>query len=328
MNEADVRNTAVSDAPSCWPSLPPDAWQATRETLHMWTQIVGKVRLALTPKVNHWWNVALHVSSRGLTTGTMPYGERVFEIEFDFLEHQLIIRTCDPARKTIPLGPRSVADFYSEVMSALHALKIDVKIWKMPVEIPNPIAFDQDREHASYDREYARNFWRTLVSIDDVFNVFRSRFVGKSSPVHFFWGSFDLAVTRFSGRTAPPRSEADPVLRRIMQEAYSHEVISAGWWPGGGELKDAAFYCYAAPEPPGFAKQKVRPEKAFYQPTMGEFLLMHEDVRRSPSPTATLLNFLQSTYEAGAITGNWDRAALERPEDLLDDTFTGIKTAI
>jgi len=294
----------------------------------MWAQIVGKIRLALTPKVNHWWNVALRVSSRGLTTGTMPYGERVFEIEFDFLEHQLIIRTCDPARKTIPLGPRSVADFYSEVMSALHALKIDVKIWKMPVEIPNPIAFDQDREHASYDREYARNFWRTLVSIDDVFNVFRSRFVGKSSPVHFFWGSFDLAVTRFSGRTAPPRSETDPVLRRIMQEAYSHEVISAGWWPGGGELKDAAFYCYAAPEPPGFAKQKVRPEKAFYQQTMGEFLLMHEDVRRSASPTATLLNFLQSTYEAGAITGNWDRAALERPEDLLDDTFTGIKTAI
>jgi hypothetical protein len=279
----------------------------------MWAQIVGKVRLALTPRVNHWWNVALHVSARGLTTGAIPYGERVFEIEFDFLEHQLVIRTCDPASKVIPLGPRSVADFYSEVMSALRALNIDVKIWKMPVEIPNPIAFDQDRVHASYDKTYARNFWRALVSIDDVFNVFRSRFVGKSSPVHFFWGSFDLAVTRFSGRPAPPRSDPDPVLRKIMEEAYSHEVISAGWWPGGGDIKDAAFYCYAAPEPKGFAQQKVRPASAFYHPPMGEFLLLHEQVRTAKSPTETLLNFLQSTYEAGATAGNWDRPALERP---------------
>jgi hypothetical protein len=311
--KTENRNTAVSDSPTCWPALPPDAWQDTRETLHMWTQIVGKVRLALTPKTNHWWNVALQVSARGLTTSTIPYGDRVFEIEFDFLEHQLVIKTCDPASKIIPLGPRSVADFYQELMAALHALNIDVKIWKMPVEIPNPIAFDQDRIHAAYDKEYARKFWRTLVSIDDVFKVFRSRFVGKSSPAHFFWGSFDLAVTRFSGRQAPPRTDPDPVLRKIMQEAYSHEVISAGWWPGGGEMKDAAFYCYAAPEPPGFAKQQVRPAAAFYNQQIGEFLLMHEQVRTSASPTETLLDFLQSTYEAGATLGKWDRKALERP---------------
>jgi Family of unknown function (DUF5996) len=308
----EASNTAVSDAPSCWPALPIDAWKDTRDTLHMWTQIAGKVRLALTPRVNHWWNAALHVSARGLTTGTIPYGERVFEIEFDFLEHELVIKTCDPASRTLPLGPCTVADFYHEFMAALHALKIDVKIWKMPVEVADPIPFDQDRVHAAYDKEYARNFWRALISVDDVFNVFRSRFVGKSSPVHFFWGSFDLAVTRFSGRPAPPRNDPDPILRKIMQEAYSHEVISAGWWTGGGEIKDAAFYCYAAPEPEGFAKQKVRPETALYQQQLGEFLLLYEDVRRSSSPTATLLDFLESTYEAGATLGKWDRRALER----------------
>jgi hypothetical protein len=305
-------STAVSDSPTCWPALPISAWQPTRDTLHMWTQIVGKVRLALTPRVNHWWNVALHVSARGLTTSAIPYGERVFEIEFDLLEHQLIIRTCDPATKIIPLGPRSVADFYQEFMSALRALKIDVTIWKMPVETADPIAFDQDRVHAAYDKEYARRFWRALVSIDDVFKVFRSRFIGKSSPVHFFWGSFDLAVTRFSGRPAPPRNDPDPILRKIMQEAYSHEVISAGWWTGTREMNDAAFYCYAAPEPQGFSKQKVRPEAAFYHQQMGEFLLMHEQVRTATSPTETLLDFLQSTYEAGANLAKWDRKALER----------------
>ena len=313
--EAEARNTAVSDSSSCWPALPLEAWQPTRDTLHMWTQIVGKVRLELTPKTNHWWNVALHVTARGLTTSVIPYGERVFEIEFDFLEHQLIIKTCDPATKVIPLGPRSVADFYREFMSALRALKIDVKIWHMPVEVMDPIPFDQDRVHAQYDKEYVRRFWRCLVSIDEVFKVFRSRFVGKSSPVHFFWGSFDLAVTRFSGRPAPPRNDPDPVLRKIMREAYSHEVISAGWWPGGGDIKDAAFYCYAAPEPQGFAQQRVRPDAAHYKNEMGEFLLLHEQVRTSQSPTATLLEFLQSTYEAGANLGKWDRKALERAPD-------------
>jgi hypothetical protein len=207
-----------------------------------------------------------------------------------------------------------VADFYQEFMSALKVLKIDVTIWHMPVEIANPIAFDQDKTHASYDKEYARRFWRTLVSVDDVFKVFRSRFIGKSSPVHFFWGSFDLAVTRFSGRPAPARNDPDPVLRKIMQEAYSHEVISGGWWTGGGDVKDAAFYCYSAPTPQGFAEQKVRPAPAFYQQQLGEFLLMHEDARRASSPTAAVLEFLQSTYEAGASAAKWDRAALERIE--------------
>jgi hypothetical protein len=279
----------------------------------MWTQIVGKIRLALTPKINHWWNAALYVSARGLTTSVIPYRDRVFEIEFDLLEHQLVIKTCDPAVKTIPLGPRPVADFYREVMAALRDLKIDVKIWKMPVEVPDPIAFDQDREHASYDPLYARRFWRVLVSVDEVFKVFRSRFIGKSSPVHFFWGSFDLAVTRFSGRPAPPRTDSDPILRKIMQEAYSHEVISAGWWTGGGDIADAAFYCYATPEPPGFANQKVRPDAASYHRPLGEYLLTHEQVRRAASPTATLLEFLESTYAAGATAGNWDRKALEQP---------------
>ncbi len=311
----EAHNTAISDSPACWPALPLEAWKETRDTLHMWTQIVGKVRLALTPKTNHWWNVALHVNARGLTTSVIPYGDRVFEIEFDFLEHRLIIKTCDPATKTIPLGPRSVADFYQEFMAALRALNINVKIWTMPVEVPDAIPFDQDRVHASYDAEYARRFWRALVSIDEVFKVFRSRFQGKSSPVHFFWGSFDLAVTRFSGRPAPRRNDADPVLRKIMQEAYSHEVISAGWWPGSGEMKDAAFYCYAAPEPQGFPAQKVRPESAFYAQQMGEFLLMHENVRTAGSPTQTVLNFLQSTYEAGAALANWDRKALEKSQE-------------
>src|SRR3954471_23130459 len=311
--------TAVSDSPGCWPALPPSAWQDTRDTLHMWTQIVGKVRLALTPKTNHWWNVALYVSARGLTTSAIPYGERVFEIEFDFLEHQLIIKTCDPATKIIPLGPRSVADFYQEFMSALRSLKIDVTIWHMPVEIANPIPFDQDKTHASYDKEYVRRFWRTLVSADDVFKVFRSRFVGKSSPVHFFWGSFDLALTRFSGRPAPERNDPDPVLRKIMAEAYSHEVISAGWWPGGGDIKEAAFYCYAAPTPSGFEKQAVRPAEAFYHSGLGEYLLMYDDVRLAKSPRAALLEFLQSTYEAGATTGNWKRESLERSSEASAD---------
>ena len=324
--EAEARNTAVSDSSACWPALPLEACQSTRDTLLMWTQIVGKVRLELAPKTNHWWNVALYVTARGLSTSVIPYGERVFDIEFDFLEHQLVIKTCDPATKIIPLGPRSVADFYREFMSALRALKIDVKIWHMPVEVMDPIPFDQDHVHAQYDKEYARRLWRALVSVDEVFKVFRSRFIGKSSPVHFFWGSFDLAVTRFSGRPAPPRSDPDPVLRKIMREAYSHEVISAGWWTGGGDIKDAAFYCYATPEPQGFAQQKVGPDAAFYKKEMGEFLLMHEQVRTAHSPTATLLDFLESTYEAGANLGKWDRKALERAEAVPGDTFTGIKT--
>jgi hypothetical protein len=236
-------------------------------------------------------------------------------MEFDFLEHELRIQTCDPATRIVPLASRSVADFYKEVMAALHSLNLDVEIWKMPVEVAEPVAFDQDTIHASYDPGSARRFWRVLVSADEVFKVFRSRFIGKSSPVHFFWGSFDLAVTRFSGRPAPPRSDPDPILRKIMQEAYSHEVISAGWWPGGGDVKDAAFYCYAAPEPQGFAQAQARPSAARYEPKLGEFLLMYDDVRCTSSPTATLLDFLESTYEAGANLGKWDRKSLDRPAD-------------
>jgi hypothetical protein len=309
----DARATAVPDSPDCWPALPLASWVDTRDTLHMWTQIVGKTRMALTPLVNHWWNVPLYVSAHGLTTSAIPCGARVFEVEFDFLDHQLKIHCSDGASRQLPLAPRSVADFYAEYMSSLRTLGIEPHIWKMPVEVADPIPFDQDRTHASYDRDYAQRFWRVLVSIDKVCEVFRSRFIGKSSPVHFFWGSFDLAVTRFSGRRAPERNDPDPVLRKIMSEAYSHEVISAGWWPGGGAVNDAAFYAYAAPVPAGLEQQKVRPEKAFYHAQAGEFILMYEDVRRAASPSNTLMEFLQSTYEAAAAVAQWDRAALEKP---------------
>ncbi len=274
----------------------------------MWTQIVGKVRLRLTPVVNHWWNVPLYVTARGLSTSRIPYGERSFEIWFDFLRHQLVIETSDGLQKTLPLLPRSVADFYQEFMKALHSAGIDVKIWHMPVEIPNPIAFDQDRVHASYDAASVEKFWRILMSVDAVFNEFRSEFLGKCSPVHFFWGSFDLAVSRFSGRRAPERAGADAITR----EAYSHEVSSVGFWPGGGDIQGAAFYSYTSPEPLGFKEARVRPEAAFYHKQLGEFLLMYEDVRRANSPSAALLDFCQSTYEAGASLGNWDRKSLER----------------
>src|SRR5438270_5568974 len=287
-----------SDSPECWPAIRLADWKDTYATLHMWTQIVGKIRLELTPKVNHWWNVPLYVSSRGLNTSIIPYGNRSFEIEFDFVDHQLVIRTTDPRTAFVALAPRSVADFYREVMAALRSLNIDVHIWKMPVEAADPIPFDQDKIHASYDGESVQRLWRILLSVDEVFKVFRSRFVGKSSPVHFFWGSFDLAITRFSGRRAPERADVDPVLRNIMREAYSHEVISAGWWPGSGEISEAAFYCYAAPTPAGFAEQKVIPADAFYHTGLGEYVLMYDQVRRAKSPTAALLQFLQSTYEA------------------------------
>jgi hypothetical protein len=301
----------ISDSSVCWPELRLADWKDTYATLHMWTQIVGKIRLELTPKLNHWWNVPLYVTSHGLSASMIPYGDRHFEMEFDLFKHQLVIRTTDPKTASVPLAPRSVADFYHEVMGALNSLGIEVHIWTMPVEVANPIPFDRDTVHTAYDPEYAQRFWRILLSVDSVFQVFRSRFVGKSSPVHFFWGSFDLAVTRFSGRRAPPRDDPDPVLRKIMQEAYSHEVISAGWWPGGGDIAEAAFYGYAVPTPAGFEKQPVRPRKAFYHTGLGEYLLMYDEVRRAKSPTTALLDFLQSTYEAGAITGKWDRAALE-----------------
>ena len=301
-------STVTSDLPDCWPALPLAAWKDTYATLHMWTQIVGKVRLALTPLVNHWWNVPLYVDARGLTTSAIPYRGDVFEIRFDFIEHQLLLETNHGLLKNLPLAPRSVAEFYHQFMALLESAGIEVKIWNMPVEVPDPIPFDQDTIHAAYDREYAHRFWQVLVSAERVFSEFRSRFVGKCSPVHFFWGSFDLAVTRFSGRPAPERPGAD----RVTREAYSHEVSSVGFWPGGGEVQDAAFYSYMAPEPQGLREARVRPAKAFYHPKLNEFLLMYEDVRSAASPSTTLLDFCESTYEAGANLGHWDRAALER----------------
>jgi hypothetical protein len=291
-----------------WPSLPLEEWEATRATLHMWTQVVGKIRLEQTPLLNHWWNVALYVTARGLTTSAIPYGERTFEIAFDFIDHTLNIRTSNGATRQLRLEPRSVAAFYHEVMRLLHELDIEVKIWTMPVEIPDPVAFEKDEIHASYDADYANRFWRILLQSVKVFEEFRSRFTGKCSPVHFFWGSFDLAVTRFSGRRAPERPGADPITR----EAYSHEVISHGFWPGSGPVQAAAFYAYAAPEPPALSEEKIRPEKAFYHTEMKEFLFYYDDVRQAASPENALMEFLQSTYEAGARLAHWDRASLER----------------
>lgn len=299
---------AATDRAECWPDLPLSSWRETYATVHRWTQMVGKVRLRLTPLVNHWWNVPLYVTARGLTTSSMPYGDRAFELYFDFVRHQLVLETNDGLVKTMALGPRPVAEFYQEFRELLRSANIEVKIWKMPVEIPNPIAFDQDRTHASYDRAPVEKFWRILLSVDAVFNQFRAKFIGKCSPVHFFWGSFDLAVTRFSGRRAPERPGADVITR----EAYSHEVSSVGFWPGGGSVQGAAFYSYAAPEPQGFKDERARPDAASYDRDLGEFLLMYDDVRKANSPTASLLEFCQSTYEAAATLGKWDRSALER----------------
>jgi hypothetical protein len=277
----------------------------------MWTQVVGKIRLEQTPLVNHWWNVPLYVSARGLTTTAMPYEDRIFEIEFDFIDHKLRIECSDGAARVLELRPQSVADFYAEVMSALRELGMEIKIWTMPVEIPDPIRFEEDMVHAAYDAEYANRFWRALVKVDDVLKEFRARFLGKVSPVHFFWGSFDHAVTRFNGKPAPPRPEADLINR----EAYSHEVISHGFWPGNKDM-EAAFYSYTTPEPAGLAdtvsQGKILPAQTFYSTDMKEFFLPYDAVRTSDSPETALMDFCQTTYEAGANLAGWDRAGLER----------------
>jgi hypothetical protein len=290
------------------PPLPLAQWQATYDTLHMWTQMAGKVRLKQCPAINHWWGTALYVTANGLTTSPVPYGQGSFEIQFDFVQHKLVIETSSGDIREFKLEPQSVAEFYRKFMAALHDLGIDVHIYTMPAGFPDPIRFEQDTVHASYDAEAVGRFWRILQWSDTVFKEFRAGFIGKASPVHFFWGSFDLAVTRFSGRPAPPRPGADPVTA----EAYSHEVRSAGLWPGGAGVDDPAYYAYAAPEPSGFSEYKVQPEVAFYHPELHEFLLMYDDVRGAPSPKDALLQFLQSTYEAAANLGNWDRKALER----------------
>ncbi|MDT5295049.1 MAG: hypothetical protein QOJ76_1929 [Acidobacteriota bacterium] len=296
-----------------WPSLPFEAWRETLATLHMWTQVVGKVRLAQAPLVNHWWQVPLYVTARGLTTSAMPYGERTFQIDFDFLDHKLLIRTGEDDGRDLELAPRTVADFYREFMSQMHALKLDVKIWTTPVEVETPVAFEVDEVHAAYDPEYANRFWRALVQADRVFQQFRSGFTGKCSPVHFFWGSFDLAVTRFSGRRAPTHPGTPGVADSITREAYSHEVSSAGFWPGGPALPEPIFYSYAYPEPEGFKDFKVGPEGvAYYNKDFKEFVLPYEAVRGEGEPDRPVLRFLQDTYEAAATLGKWERDALER----------------
>ena len=294
--------------PTAWPSLKWTDWQKTADTLHMWTQIVGKTRLALSPLQAHWWNVPLYVSARGLNTSAMPYGSEFLEITFDFVSHDLKFAMSTGATLSTPLRAQSVADFYREYQRSLAALGVSVNIHPVPVELQHPIPFLEDVQHASYDPEAAHRFWRVLMQADKIFQEFSSRFLGKVSPVHFFWGSFDLAVTRFSGRPAPPRAGADAITR----EAYSREVISAGFWPGNGGFGEAAFYCYAAPAPKGFESAACQPATAGYNKTLGEFILLYEDLRQEPSPDEALLAFLQSTYEAGATLAQWDRSLLER----------------
>ncbi|GAB4510915.1 MAG: DUF5996 family protein [Sulfuricaulis sp.] len=295
-----------------WPALPLVEWRDTYATLHMWTQIVGKVRLAQAPMLNHWWQVPLYVTARGLTTSAIPCRDTSFEIGFDFLDHQLRIQTSDGAVRTLALAPRPVADFYREFMVALRALGLEIKIWTMPVEVQDPIPFDQDDQHRSYVPEQAQRFWRVLRQADRVLQQFRCGFVGKCSPVHFFWGSFDLAVTRFSGRTAPPHPGGIPHMADwVTRLAYSHEVSSCGFWPGGGPVPEAVFYAYAYPEPEGFKNYPVRPQATYYSKDMCEFLLPYEAVRRAANPDAMLIEFAQSTYEAAADPAGWDRHALE-----------------
>ena len=291
-----------------WPALPLEQWEDTRATLHMWTQIVGKTRLELAPLQNHWWNVPLYLSARGLTTSAMPYRGEMVEIEFDFVSHDLRFRMSTGSILSVPLRSQSVASFYAEYQRCLATLGVDVTINAVPVEIADPIPFAKDEVHHTYDPVYAHRFWRILSSADVLFTRFSSGFIGKKSPVHFFWGSFDLAVSRFCGRTAPQRDGADAITR----EAYSHEVISAGFWPGNGGFGAAAFYCYTAPTPAGLDQQQARPDAAYFDPKLGEFLLRYEDVRSSSSPDDAVMQFLQSTYEAGANLAKWDRASLER----------------
>jgi Family of unknown function (DUF5996) len=308
----------VNGAPNPWQSLPFAEWKDTAMTLHMWTQIVGKIRLTLSPWTNHSWHVTLYVTSRGLTTSPIPHGSDTFEMQFDFIDHQLLIDKSDGARRKLELKPQSVAEFYRMVMKTLNDLELPVTIHTMPNEIENPIPFDQDEQHRSYQAEYANRFWRVLVQSDRVFKEFRSRFCGKCSPVHFFWGSFDLAVTRFSGRQAPPHPGGVPHLPdAITREAYSQEVSSLGFWPGNAAAPTPIFYSYAYPEPPGFAEAKIQPQAAFYEPKLREFILPYDAVRTSQNPDEVLLDFAQSAYDAASKLGKWDREALEEKKPAL-----------
>lgn len=296
-----------------WPELNWPAWHETGDTLHRWTQVVGKVRLALAPMVNHWWQVALYVTARGLTTSPIPQGDTTFAITFDFIDHALLIETGNGKRETIPLRPMSVAAFYAEVMTRLRQLGIEVHFGTMPCEIAGAVRFEDDHTHAAYDPEYARRFWRVLLRVHNVFSTFRGQFIGKVSPVHFFWGSFDLAVTRFSGRPAPPHPGVAPNLANwVMREAYSHEVSSCGFWPGNGGYGRAAFYSYAYPEPPSFSEARLRTPGAFYDRQLNEFVMPYDAIRGSKTPDRALMDFLEDTYAAAANGAQWNRAALER----------------
>jgi hypothetical protein len=297
--------------PNVLPGLPLDAWIETHDTLHMWMQIVGKVRLALAPMINHWWQTTLNLTARGLTTGAMPYGNESVQIDFDFIDHLLRLQSSSGASRSIPLASRPVAEFYRDLMSALHAMGARVEIWTVPVEVDVRIPFEEDQIHKSYDPEYAYRFWRVLLQADRVMNAFRGRFCGKASPVQFFWGSFDLAAARFSGRVAPLMQHARNVARHVMQEAYAHEVSSIGFWPGAG-LGEPAFYAYTYPEPAGYAEYAVRPVEASYHPGFREFILPYEAVRKSGAWEEMLMEFFQSTYEAGADLADWDRSHLEQ----------------
>ena len=300
-------STDGSPNEAAWPALPLEAWQDTYATLHLWSQVVGKIALAQAPPINHSWGIALHVTPRGLTTLTLPHGQRTFSIEFDFVGHQLVVRTSDGAIERIPLEPRTVADFYADVMALLQKMALPVRIWPVSTELPSPIRLDRDVDHRSYDRGAVERFWRALSSIARVLNGLRSEFVGKCSPVHFFWGGFDLALTRFSGRLAPAREGP-----AFMREAYSREVISHGFWPGSGPISEAAFYAYAVPEPPGLKQAPVRPSAAYYHHELGEFILPYDAVRTAPAPEDALREFVRSTYDQAASLAAWDRPALDR----------------
>jgi hypothetical protein len=303
----------AASQPANWPRLDYADWADTCTTVHLWTQVIGKIKLALAPPENHWWGIALHVTARGLTTLAMPCQGGLLQIDFDFVHHWLTLRRSEGRSERFRLAPYSVAEFYHEVMGRLRTMGVEVPIWTMPVEIPDAIPFEQDRVHASYDAAAVETFWRQLSQADRVFNVFRGRYLGKCSPVHFFWGSFDLAVTRFSGRTAPPMTRSAPNLGNwVMQEAYSHEVSSCGFWPGNGGYGKAAFYCYAYPEPAGFAQTPGLPQGATYDAALGEFVLPYDVVAQASSPDDCLLEFLQSTYAGCADCGTWERGALER----------------
>ena len=295
-----------------WPALPLPEWKDTYETLHRWMQIVGKIRLTLSPPMNHWWNTTLYVTPSGLTTSSMTYKGQYLQIDFDFTEHILLIRTTKGSPKTIVLEPRSVADFYHEVMRNLESLGMPITIWTTPVEVQDRTPFEKDEKHAAYDPEYAQRVWRIMAEANRVLTEFRGRFIGKVSPVHFFWGAFDLVVTRFSGRRAPPHPGAPNMARFVAVEAYSHEVSSCGFWPGGGPVNEPAFYAYAYPEPQGFKDYPIQPQEAFYHKEMGEFLIPYDVVRNAKSPDDVLMTFLQTSYEAAATCAKWDRHSLER----------------